>query len=135
MKQFPPYKKMQAIRSWEKTWSTLSQYEREFSTIEFANNALDIPNLNMALEGLDIDAVRLDKLLQKAILTANNAFHRWRINLLHKAAKKYLATPDSDLNGEVHRLFGYQVSQADFDILDQFLRRTDETNSRRNVAG
>jgi hypothetical protein len=116
-----PNKKMKAIASWQKTWATLHEYHDSASTIELANNAIGVGDIDDAVDGIGIDSIRLDKLLQTALGASYKALHKWRIRLLHRAARDYLATSDGQLNSEVTRLFGRSVTPRDFQQLDEWM--------------
>lgn len=119
----PPMKKLKAIRSWRRSWATLEEYDQKAGMLEIADNALDIPDLNNAIDSIGLDVVRLDKLLQVALAASRRAFHKWRIRLLHKAAKNYLRTPDSDLNNQIYRLFGRRIHPNELAELEVNWRR------------
>lgn len=106
----PPKKKLAAIRSWKRSWATLDHDQA--SIIELGNSALDAADLNKATEELGLDSVSLSKVIQLALNATVQRLYRWRVRLLHRVAKSYLSTPDSDLNRQVERLFGTQVTHA-----------------------
>ena len=44
-----PKRKLWVITFWQRSWATLRSYGEEASHVEFASNALDIPDLNSAI--------------------------------------------------------------------------------------
>ena len=105
-----PKKKLGAISSWQRSWATLRSYSDGSSQVEFASNALDIPDLNSAIEGDAFNAVSLNGLLKVLAQTGTRAFYSWRVRVLHRVARRYLATPDSELGAQVERLFRTRVT-------------------------
>ncbi|WP_143594105.1 hypothetical protein [Synechococcus sp. BO 8801] len=105
-----PKKKLGAISSWRRSWATLRSYSDGSSQVEFASNALDIPDLNSAIEGDAFNAVSLNGLLKVLAQTGTRAFYSWRVRVLHRVARRYLATPDTELGAQVERLFRTRVT-------------------------
>ncbi len=105
-----PQKKLRAISSWQRSWATLRSYGDGSSQVEFASNALDIPDLNSAIEGDAFNAVSLSGLLKVVAQRGRRAFYSWRVRVLHRVARRYLATPDSELGAQVERLFRTRVT-------------------------
>lgn len=125
-----PNKKLRAINSWQKCWVTLNEYKDSASTIEIANNAIGVADIDDAVDGIGLGSLRLDKLLQGMLRISGNALNKWRIRLLHRAARHYLSTADGALNAEVARLFRYNVTPEDFRDLDEWL--ASPTHERTN---
>jgi hypothetical protein len=112
-----PKEKLSAISSWQRSWATLREYGERSTHVEFASNALDIPDLNSAMEGVGLNSLRLSELLKVAIDRATRAFYSWRVRLLHGVARRYLATPDSELSEQVERLFRTRVTPDQLDAI------------------
>jgi hypothetical protein len=127
-----PQEKLKVMASWQRSWQTLQKYEHSMARLELANNALDLPNLNAAIEGIGLNIVRLEKLLKFMLERAVIAFHEWRVRLLHSVAKKYLSTPDTGLNNEVFRLFGTRVTADDLREVDMWSKAGDHSTRGRH---
>jgi hypothetical protein len=112
-----PKKKLAVIASWQRSWATLRRYGEASGHVEFATNAPDIPDLNSAIDGVGLDSVRLSELLKVAIQKATHAFYSWRVRVLHRVARRYLATPDSELGAQVERLFRTRVTPEQLEAL------------------
>jgi len=106
-----PAKKHSFITSWQRSWTTLREYGEGSSKVELASNALDIPDLNSAIEGIGLNGVRLTELLKFAVNKTIHYFYSWRVRLLHSVAQRYLATPDAELSEQVQRLFKARVTE------------------------
>lgn len=119
-----PRKKLSVVATWQRSWETLRKYDRGSSYVELAGNALDIPDLNSAIEGVGLNALRLTDLLKFAVTKGANYLNSWRVRLLHNAARQYLATPDSELSEQVHRLFRVRVTSEQLQTLDSSLAST-----------
>ncbi len=117
----PPVKKKRIIQSWQKSWQTLSSYNEQSSYIEIGNRALDIPDLNKAIDDFGIDAVKLTSILKLLLSVSSKLFYSWKVRILHNIAKKYLRTPDSELNHELYRIFGTTVKSQDLIALNNWL--------------
>jgi hypothetical protein len=112
-----PKKKLSTISSWQHSWATLRSYSEGSSNVEFASNALDIPDLNSAIQGVGFDSVQLSELLKIAVERGTRAFYSWRVRVLHRVARRYLATPDSELGAQVERLFRTRVTPEQLQAL------------------
>ncbi len=112
-----PKKKLSAISSWQRSWATLRTYGDGSSYVEFASNALDIPDLNSAIEGDAFNAVSLSGLLKVMAQMGTRAYYSWRVRVLHRVARRYLATPDSELGAQVERLFRTRVTPEQLQAL------------------
>ena len=112
-----PKEKLSAINSWQRSWATLREYGERSTHVELASNALDIPDLNSAIEGIGLNSLRLSELLKVAVNRATRAFYSWRVRLLHGVARRYLATPDSELSQQVERLFRARITRDQLNAL------------------
>lgn len=117
----PPLKKKNIIQKWQKSWHTLQSYKESSSYVEIGNKALDVPDLNKAIDDLGIDTVKLTSLLKVMVAVSSKAFYRWRVRILHEIAKKYLKTSDSELNHQIKRLFGASIEIHDIHELERWL--------------
>lgn len=115
----PPNEKMKAIASWSNAWVTLNKYENQASFFEMAtasNNMLDVAK---SLDGIGLDSFKWSKIIEVMIGKFEKTFYEWKIRQLHKSAKHYLSIPESMFASEIKRLFGYQVTNADVNVLRQ----------------
>ncbi|MBF0378258.1 MAG: hypothetical protein HQK72_12360 [Desulfamplus sp.] len=115
----PPNEKLKAISSWTKAWSTLSKYENQASFFEMAaasNNMLDVTK---SLDGIGLDSFKWSKIIEMMIGKFEKTFYEWKIRQLHKSAKHYISIPESMFASEIKRLFGYQVTKSDINVLRQ----------------
>jgi hypothetical protein len=119
----PPLRKQSLIQSWRKSWDTLGEFSGS-SYVEIGNRALDLPNLNGAIDDFGIDSLKLDSALKLLLSTGTKLFFKWRVRVLHDIANKYLRTPDSELNREVRRLFGANVDPDDLRALHNWLHES-----------
>jgi hypothetical protein len=120
----PPVKKKMIINSWQKSWKTLGKYYEQSSFVEIGNRALDVPDLNKAIDDIGIDSVKLTSILKLLLSASSKLYYSWRVRILHDIARKYLQAPDSELNHEIYKLFGTTVEAQDLTELHNWLSGT-----------
>src|SRR5262249_38164305 len=113
----PPKKKLAAVSSWQRSWATLRRFSEESNQVDLASTALDIPDLNSAIEGLGLNAIRLSDLLKYALTRAVRAFYSWRVRPLHRIAERYPGTPYSERSHPVARIFRVRATADDLQSL------------------
>jgi hypothetical protein len=113
----PPLQKRKAIESWNKSWLSLGKYNDASSMVEVALASNNLVDYAGAVGGLGLDSIKWSNLIEKIIQKSADAFYKWRVRLLHKAAKFYLKTSDGEINREVERIFHYEISRQDIDGL------------------
>ena len=115
-----PEKRLAHIESWERSWKTLEEYDRRANLLQLANSSNDILNANNALDDVGLDAVKWSKVVQKSLEKGEKSFYRWRVRMLHRTAKQYLATSDLAVNKSIRDVFDQPVGQTDVQQVKAF---------------
>ena len=111
-----PRKKLKLIKSWQKSWKTLEKYH-QCSFFEIANTTNQLVNIDKALDGFDIDSLRLDKIIKLLLSYGENIYRSWRGRILHNTAENYLSTANAEVNKEIKKLFKYEITAKDIEYL------------------
>jgi len=114
-----PKEKMRAISSWTKAWNTLHKYEKQASFFEMATASHNMIDITNSLDGIGLDSIKWSKIIEIMINKCEKTFHEWKIRQLHKSAKHYLSIPESKFSAEIKRLFRYNITNNDIDLLKQ----------------
>ena len=110
---------MRAITSWSHAWATLNKYDKQASFFEMATASNNMIDVAKSLDGIGLDAFKWSKIIEVMIGKFEKTFYEWKIRQLHKSAKHYLSIPESVFASEIKRLFGYQVTNSDVNVLRQ----------------
>lgn len=106
--KIPPHRKLAIQQSWIASWQTLDDFSRESRILTIANSTNELLNADEFKKEIDDDFNPVDYrgLVSKLIKLTDRTVRRWRVRTLHRAAKNYLRTSDSEINTAVSRIFG-----------------------------
>lgn len=113
-----PIEKQRHLRSWARSWRTLEKYGPP-THIAVANTIQSAIDVDRSVDGKYLD-LNLNKLTSLAINSAREEWHKWRVRILHDAAKQYLNTSDGIIYRETQRLFGHELSANDLQQLKEW---------------
>jgi hypothetical protein len=115
-----PTKKLSLIESWERSWKSLDEYQRSATLLQLAQSSNQMLDANELFDGLEVDDIKWTKVLEKVLQQGEKSLCSWRIRMLHRTAKRYLATSDSEVNKAIEVIFQRQVCQADVFAVKSF---------------
>ena len=115
-----PRKKMSHIESWERSWKSLDEYQRNATLLQLAQSSNQMLDASELFDGLEVDDIKWSKVLEKVLQQGERNLYSWRIRMLHRTAKRYLATSDSEVNKVIEIIFQRQVCQADVVAVKSF---------------
>ena len=112
-----PKEKMRAIESWVRSWNTLTKYEEQASFFDMATASNSMIDMAKTMDGIGLDSFKWSKIIEAMIGRFEKSFYQWKIRQLHKSANHYLSTPETAFAREISRLFRYDVTQRDIEVL------------------
>ena len=118
----PAKENLKAKEAWKKRWATLDRYKDKAASIDLATASLDSINANNAIDDLDVDSVRIDKIIQHVLNFTKHGVRRWRVRLLHKTAESYLKEPHRELMGHIKRIFDYELTSKEATYLEKWMK-------------
>lgn len=116
-----PINKARAIKSWNKSWETLTKYDDLASLVTVANTTtgmLDIERekAERASSALTMD---FDGIVSNILRLGVGALASWRVRVLHNTARQFLNTSNQQLAISTERLFNRTLDRRDFEKVDK----------------